>query len=76
MAVSLLVTYLLKSVISSTAHRNINVLLHCEITQEILIHSINVYRFSFRQKENYMRCYLMLTIKYVCAPPFSELPIY
>lgn len=33
----------------STAHRNINVLLHFEIIQEFLMHSVNVYGFSFRQ---------------------------
>lgn len=33
----------------SAAHRNTNVLLHFEIIQEFLMHSINVYGFSFRQ---------------------------
>lgn len=47
--VSTTITCLLKFVLSSTAHRNLTALLYFEIIQEFLMHSINVYRFSFRQ---------------------------
>lgn len=57
---------------SKSAHRNISVPLHFEILQEFLMHSVNVYRFSFRQTEIIEG----VTIKCVRAHPFSELPIY